>query len=209
MLKEKNELSKLHWKYIIVDEGHKLKNQNSKFAQTLGTHYESDCRLLLTGTPLQNNLSELWALFNFLLPSVFSSSEDFEKWFKLPMKNTTAETDGELNEEERMLLVHRFHQVLRPFLLRREKKDVECELPKKTEYIIKVELSLWQKIVYNYITLNETKHIASNDINKGKIMMNNIIMQQRKICNHPYTFLESFYPSEEIVRCSGKFELLD
>ncbi len=52
VLKEKNELSKIHWKYIIVDEGHKLKNQNSKFAQTLGTHYVSDCRLLLTGTPL-------------------------------------------------------------------------------------------------------------------------------------------------------------
>lgn len=162
VLKDKSDLSKIHWKYIVVDEGHKLKNSSSKFAQTLGTQYQSDSRLLLTGTPLQNNLTELWALFNFLLPEVFSSSDDFEKWFRLPMKSVSMEADSEanLNEEERMLLVHRFHQVLRPFLLRREKKDVEEELPKKTESVIKVELSAWQKIVYNYITEYETNKIT-------------------------------------------------
>lgn len=87
----------------------------------------------------------MWALFNFLLPKVFSSSEDFEKWFRMPMKKLGKEKDTEieLNEEERMLLVHRFHQVLRPFLLRREKIEVEHELPLKLEFIIKVEMSAW------------------------------------------------------------------
>lgn len=125
------------------------------------------------------------------------------------MKSSSVENEAELNEEEKMLLVHRFHQVLRPFLLWREKKDVENELPKKTEHIIKVELSLWQKIIYNYITSQESTQIVGNDPRQGKILMNNVIMQQRKICNHPYTFLDSFIPTEEIVRCSGKFELLD
>ena len=74
---DKSTLSKILWQYIIVDEGHRMKNQKSKFAMTLGIQYMSAHRILLTGTPLQNNLSELWALLNFLLPKIFSSCEDF------------------------------------------------------------------------------------------------------------------------------------
>lgn len=148
---DKAELNRFHWQYIVVDEGHKMKNPKSKFAQTLGVQYMSHYRLLLTGTPLQNNLPELWSLLNFLLPKVFSSCEDFERWFKMPMKRLGYEQEIELNEEEKLLIVHRFHQVLRPFLLRRIKKEVESELPQKLEFIIKVELSGWQKILYSQI----------------------------------------------------------
>lgn len=148
---DKAELNRFHWQYIVVDEGHKMKNPKSKFAQTLGVQYMSHYRLLLTGTPLQNNLPELWSLLNFLLPKVFSSCEDFERWFKMPMRRLGYEQEIELNEEEKLLIVHRFHQVLRPFLLRRIKKEVESELPQKLEFIIKVELSGWQKILYSQI----------------------------------------------------------
>ncbi len=73
IMKDKYSLNKVFWQYIIVDEGHRMKNAKSKFTQTLGTQFNSVNRILLTGTPLQNNLSELWALLNFLLPKIFNS----------------------------------------------------------------------------------------------------------------------------------------
>lgn len=85
ILKDKATLCKWNWKYIVIDEGHRMKNSRSKFAQILGQQYVSEYRILLTGTPLQNNLAELWALLNFLLPRVFESCEDFEKWFSIPL----------------------------------------------------------------------------------------------------------------------------
>jgi SNF2 family DNA or RNA helicase len=90
----------------------------------------------LTGTPLQNNLSELWALLNFLLPKIFSSCEDFQKWFDKALSKTqnkaiTREEKEarELSEEEQLLIINRLHQILRPFLLRRVKRDVAKDLP--------------------------------------------------------------------------------
>lgn len=87
---DKTNLKPIIWQYIIVDEGHRMKNQKSKFAMTLGTQYSSAHRILLTGTPLQNNLSELWALLNFLLPKIFSSCEDFQKWFDKALNKSYA-----------------------------------------------------------------------------------------------------------------------
>ena len=213
ILKDRLTLSKFDWKYLIVDEGHRMKNYKSKFAQVLGQQYASDQRLLLTGTPLQNNLQELWALLNFLLPKVFESCEDFEKWFAMPLgtKNSNEKELG-LNEEEQLLIINRLHQVLRPFLLRRVKKEVESELPNKIEYVIKVELSAWQKIVYKQI---ESKGVLTIDVQSGKIgakALQNLMMQLRKIANHPYLFLNYHdFPvhDDQIWRSSGKFELLD
>lgn len=212
VLKDKSELNRFHWQYIVVDEGHKMKNPKSQFAMTLGQIYNSEHRILLTGTPLQNNLTELWSLLNFLLPKVFSSCDEFEKWFKMPMKKFGAEKELDLTEEQKLLIVHRFHQVLRPFLLRRIKLEVESELPQKVEYIIKVEMSTWQKIIYDQIAQKESKNILENEVKYNCFMlnkMNNMIMQLRKICNHPYLFQDYYNESEELMRSSGKFELLD
>jgi SNF2 family DNA or RNA helicase len=215
IMKDKFYLNKITWQYIIVDEGHRMKNSKSKFTQTLGTQFGSVYRLLLTGTPLQNNLSELWALLNFLLPKIFNSCEDFEKWFNQPFNNrVTGEKNTDLNEEQQLLIINRLHTVLRPFLLRREKKDVEKELPNKVEYVIKVELSAWQKLVYDQI---KNKGMLARDPSTGKIgnkALMNTMMQLRKICNHPYLFLDynnEIYNhiDENIYKASGKFELLD
>ena len=138
VIKDKAVLRKVNWQYIIVDEGHRMKNSQSKFSQTLGTQYTSKNRLLLTGTPLQNNLPELWSLLNFLLPSVFNSMDTFDQWFNRPFAkfrysqpvgtaagNVAAGDDGNgdglnsLTQEERLLIVQRLHEVLRPFMLRR------------------------------------------------------------------------------------------
>ena len=211
VLKDKSDLNRFNWQYIIVDEGHKMKNPKSKFAQTLGQLYNSEYRLLLTGTPLQNNLHELWSLLNFLLPEVFHSCDDFEKWFKMPLKKFGAsEKDSDLSEENKLLLIHRFHQVLRPFLLRREKKEVESELPNKVEFLIKVELSAWQKIIYSQIDENQSLALDPSLGKVGKKALMNMMMQKRKICDHPYLFLDSnFEINEDIIRASGKFDLLD
>jgi ATP-dependent helicase STH1/SNF2 len=172
---DRSTLSKILWQYIIVDEGHRMKNQKSKFAMTLGIQYMSAHRILLTGTPLQNNLSELWALLNFLLPKIFSSCEDFQKWFDKALSKTystgnrqlTAEEKEamELSEEEQLLIINRLHQILRPFLLRRVKKDVAKELPQKIEMVVKVELSAQQKFVYKGIQESNQLMVDPNKAN--------------------------------------------
>jgi hypothetical protein len=90
VIRDKAPLSKHRWSYIIVDEGHRMKNHECKFVLTLARHYSSAHRLLLTGTPLQNSLAELWSLLNFLLPTVFNSAENFENWFNAPFAGGVA-----------------------------------------------------------------------------------------------------------------------
>ena len=215
IMKDKYSLNKVTWQYIIVDEGHRMKNYKSKFTQTLGTQFNSVYRLLLTGTPLQNNLSELWALLNFLLPKIFNSCDDFEKWFNQPFSSKLpGEKNTELTEEQELLIIHRLHNILRPFLLRREKREVEKELPSKTEYVIKLQISDWQKIVYSQI---KEQGLLAEDPSTGRIgnkALMNTMMQLRKVCNHPYHFIDLNntmleHIDEWIIKSSGKFEFLD
>lgn len=84
------------WKYMIIDEGHRMKNHHCKLTQVLNTHYIAPYRLLLTGTPLQNKLPELWALLNFLLPKIFDSCNTFEQWFNAPFAATGEKVGGGL-----------------------------------------------------------------------------------------------------------------
>ena len=222
IIKDKAHLAKIKWKYMIIDEGHRMKNHHCKLTQVLNTHYIAPHRLLLTGTPLQNKLPELWALLNFLLPSIFKSCNTFEQWFNAPFATTGEKV--ELNEEETVLIIRRLHKVLRPFLLRRLKKEVETQLPEKTEYVIKCDMSALQRVVYRHM---QSKGIMLTDGSEkdkkgkgGARTLMNSIMQLRKICNHPFLFenLEqaltegtnaSFINGPELYRVSGKFELLD
>ena len=223
IMKDKAVLRKFGWQYIIVDEGHRMKNAQSKFAQTLGSMYTSRNRLLLTGTPLQNSLPELWALLNFLLPTIFKSVDTFEQWFSKPFAqfSGTGETN-ELSDEERMLIINRLHQVLRPFLLRRMKANVLDQLPDKVEKVLRCDLSGWQKIMYRRIQeggslLVDPSRAAPSSSSSSNLQaaqskgLSNIIMQLRKVCNHPYLFqMDDGYPIDfSIVRSAGKFELLD
>ncbi|XP_007652728.2 probable global transcription activator SNF2L2 isoform X5 [Cricetulus griseus] len=209
---------------MIVDEGHRMKNHHCKLTQVLNTHYVAPRRILLTGTPLQNKLPELWALLNFLLPTIFKSCSTFEQWFNAPFAMTGERVD--LNEEETILIIRRLHKVLRPFLLRRLKKEVESQLPEKVEYVIKCDMSALQKILYRHmqakgILLTDGSEKDKKGKGGAKTLMNTI-MQLRKICNHPYMFQhieESFAEhlgysngvinGAELYRASGKFELLD
>ena len=210
ILREKGPLTRMNWKYIVVDEGHRMKNSKSRLHQVLNA-FTCANRLLLTGTPLQNNLTELWSLLNFLLPKIFQSADDFENWFNEPFSRMD-EADGgdrqKLSEEEQMLIIHRLHIVLRPFLLRREKTEVLKDLPDKQEFVVRVELSEWQKLAYEQMSQNAL-HVVDTEGKVTAKSMHNSLMQMRKICNHPYLFMDSYRQDRDMYRVSGKFEVLD
>ncbi|KAH9964520.1 SNF2 family N-terminal domain-containing protein [Russula dissimulans] len=217
IIKDRPILSKMKWVHMIIDEGHRMKNTQSKLAQTLSTYYHSRYRLILTGTPLQNNLPELWSLLNFVLPKIFNSVKSFDEWFNTPFANSGTPDKIELNEEEALLIIRRLHKVLRPFLLRRLKKDVESELPDKVEKVVKVKMSALQAQLYKQ--MKKYKMIAAGNDKPGKTGgvkgLSNELMQLRKICQHPFLFdsvEDKINPAglidDKLVRTSGKIELL-
>ncbi|MED6205469.1 hypothetical protein PIB30_018071 [Stylosanthes scabra] len=211
---DRPKLSKIHWHYVIIDEGHRIKNASCKLNADL-KHYQSSHRLLLTGTPLQNNLEELWALLNFLLPNIFNSSEDFSQWFNKPFESNGDNSADEalLSEEENLLIINRLHQVLRPFVLRRLKHKVENELPEKIERLIRCEASAYQKLLMKRVEEN----LGSIGTTKVR-SVHNSVMELRNICNHPYLSqlhaeeVDHFIPKHylpPIIRLCGKLETLD
>ncbi|XP_027916125.1 chromatin structure-remodeling complex protein SYD [Vigna unguiculata] len=211
---DRPKLSKIHWHYIIIDEGHRIKNASCKLNADL-KHYQSSHRLLLTGTPLQNNLEELWALLNFLLPNIFNSSEDFSQWFNKPFESAGDSSPDEalLSEEENLLIINRLHQVLRPFVLRRLKHKVENELPEKIERLIRCEASSYQKLLMKRVEEN----LGSIGSSRAR-SVHNSVMELRNICNHPYLSqlhaeeVDNFIPKHylpPIIRLCGKLEMLD
>lgn len=144
---DKKYLGKLGWKFIVVDEGHRLKNLNCKLVQELKS-YKSANRLLLTGTPLHNNLSELWSLLNFILPDIFDDLETFREWFNFDDLQDQNQSNDGINRGE---IVTSLHNILKPFLLRRLKVDVEPNLPKKKEYVLYAPLTQLQNEMYRAI----------------------------------------------------------
>ncbi|XP_046901658.1 SWI/SNF-related matrix-associated actin-dependent regulator of chromatin subfamily A member 5 isoform X2 [Hypomesus transpacificus] len=171
---EKAVFKKFNWRYLVIDEAHRIKNEKSKLSEIV-REFKTTNRLLLTGTPLQNNLHELWALLNFLLPDVFNSSEDFDAWF---------DTNNCLGDQK---LVERLHTVLRPFLLRRIKADVEKSLLPKKEVKMYVGLSKMQREWYTKILMKDIDILnAAGKTDKMRLL--NVLMQLRKCCNHPYLF---------------------
>ncbi|KAL5049693.1 hypothetical protein BDW71DRAFT_204393 [Aspergillus fruticulosus] len=146
-------LAQYQWRYIIVDEGHRLKNLNCRLIKEL-LSYNSANRLLITGTPLQNNITELWSLLHFLLPEIFNDLSSFQNWFDFSsVLDNNGQTD--MIERRKRTLVSTMHSILKPFLLRRVKTDVETALPKKREYILYAPLTTEQKDLYREI-LNGT-----------------------------------------------------
>jgi ATP-dependent helicase STH1/SNF2 len=217
IIKDRPVLSKIKWIHMIIDEGHRMKNSNSKLSATLTQYYSTRYRLILTGTPLQNNLPELWALLNFVLPTIFKSVKSFDEWFNTPFANTGGQDKMELTEEEQILVIRRLHKVLRPFLLRRLKKDVEKDLPDKTEKVIKCKFSALQARIYKQmVTYNKLVVTDGKGGKTGARGLSNMIMQLRKLCNHPFVFddienqMNPTSTSNDLLwRTSGKFELLD
>lgn len=198
---EKTTFKKFHWRYIIIDEAHRIKNEQSKLSLTI-REFRSRNRLLITGTPLQNNLHELWALLNFILPDVFGSDAEFDKWFD------TGDVTG--NTE----MITKLHSVLKPFMLRRLKADVEKSLLPKKEMKVYVGLSSMQREWYTKI-LSKEIDVLNGAGKSEKMRLLNILMQLRKDCNHPYLFdgAEAGPPYDpdlkHLVKACGKMMVLD
>ncbi|PIN06882.1 DNA repair protein, SNF2 family [Handroanthus impetiginosus] len=205
------------WKYLVVDEGHRLKNSKCKLVKEL-RHLSVENKLLLTGTPLQNNLAELWSLLNFILPDIFSSHEEFESWFDFSGKYTNEAVKEEIEEKRRAQVVAKLHAILRPFLLRRMKADVEQMLPRKKEIILYATMTPHQKNFQDHLinhTLEGHLREKTNFAYGMKGKLNNLMIQLRKNCNHP-DLLESVFdgshlypPVEQMIEQCGKFRLLD
>ncbi|XP_045427981.1 chromodomain-helicase-DNA-binding protein 2 isoform X2 [Pipistrellus kuhlii] len=199
LLKDKTVLGSISWAFLGVDEAHRLKNDDSLLYKTL-IDFKSNHRLLITGTPLQNSLKELWSLLHFIMPEKFEFWEDFE------------EDHGKGRENGYQSL----HKVLEPFLLRRVKKDVEKSLPAKVEQILRVEMSALQKQYYKWILTRNYKALAKGTRGSTSGFLN-IVMELKKCCNHCYLIK----PPEDnerdngqeillsLIRSSGKLILLD
>ncbi|KAI6127160.1 SNF2 family DNA-dependent ATPase [Pisolithus sp. B1] len=153
IIRDRPHLSKYNWGYIVVDEGHRLKNLNCKLIQEI-KRYPSAGRMILTGTPLQNNLSELWSLLNFILPDIFDDLDAFQEWFNL------GTLQSRLSPSQATQLISTIHGILKPFLLRRLKADVLGKsLPPKKEYVIYCPLSVEQRGLYDAIVEGSLRHL--------------------------------------------------
>lgn len=201
ILREKSHLKQFAWEYIIIDEAHRIKNEESSLAQVIRL-FNSRNRLLITGTPLQNNLHELWALLNFLLPDVFGDSEAFDQWFSA-------------QDRDQDTVVQQLHRVLRPFLLRRVKADVEKSLLPKKEVNLYVGMSEMQIKWYQKILEKDIDAVnGAGGKKESKTRLLNIVMQLRKCCNHPYLFEGAepgppYTTDEHLVFNAGKMLVLD
>jgi E1A-binding protein p400 len=145
-------------------------------------------KLLLTGTPLQNDIMEIWSYLHFLMPNLFYSNVEFREWFHTQFYNAI-HNNAALNKQ----IISSLHSILRPFLLRRLKKDVEKQLPEKIEHVVYCELSRRQKYLYDeYINTDMTQNtLKKNDY----FSIMNVLMQLRKVCNHPDLFDSRDYDS--------------
>lgn len=177
---------KMWWQYMILDEAQAIKSsQSSRWKALLGLHCRN--RLLLTGTPIQNNMQELWALLHFIMPTLFDSHEEFSEWFSKDIESH-AQSNTKLNEDQ----LKRLHMILKPFMLRRVKKHVQKELGDKIEIDLFCDLTYRQRAYYsnlrNQISIMDLieKATSKDESDTGTLM--NLVMQFRKVCNHPDLF---------------------
>jgi len=173
----------------------------------------SKMRLLLTGTPVQNSLAELWALLHYLLPDLFASASDFHAWFVKPFADVPGLNEYEMSPgpEEEGPVIAQLQALLSPFLLQRSKADVLGDsLPPKVEAVVRVPLSSWQAMAYDDLKRRMIRLMQQDGDAVSSEKVNNALMHLRKIVLHPYLFEESGWRiNEDLYRTSGKMECLD
>lgn len=176
---------------MLLDEAHAIKSSSTARWKTL-LNFKCRNRLLLTGTPIQNSMAELWALLHFIMPTMFDSHEEFSEWFSKDIESHATDK-GKLNERQ----LNRLHMILKPFMLRRVKSEVEHELGSKIEKTIYCDLSSKQRGMYSALA----ERISVDDLldrvmltedartrNGQDSALMNAMMQLRKVCNHPQIF---------------------
>ncbi|KAJ3160572.1 swr1 complex component [Geranomyces michiganensis] len=198
VLRDQHIFRRKRWCYLVLDEAHNIKNFRSQRWQTL-LGFNTERRLLLTGTPLQNSLMELWSLLYFLMPADtgeenngFAGRQEFKEWFEGSVSQLIGDGSSlmasNMADPETRASVGRLHAVLRPYILRRLKADVEKQMPGKHEHVVKCRLSKRQRFLYDdFMSRAKTKE----DLASGNYLsIVNVLMQLRKVCNHPNLFEE-------------------
>ena len=193
-----------HFHLLVLDEGHRIKSAETLVSQAV-RKIHCDTRVLLTGTPLANDLVEMWSLLNFLVPDVFTTSDKFAEAFDL--------THNVVDPVK----LQQAHDVLKLFMLRRLKKEVEKLMPPKLETKVLCPLSNTQIFFYKSLLLKDLNLLANSS--SGGVgtyraqTLNNLVMQLRKCCIHPFLFHGVEDPEqtslEELVGASGKLSVLD
>jgi len=211
--------SKLHWRCLVLDEGHKAKNEATQVAQALRkVAVNAQYTLLLTGTPLQNNLRELWALLNLLHPDVFTDSTPFDSAFSIGGRTHSVDAAA----------LGRAHHLLRPFCLRRSKSEIEVLLPPKRETRLMCPLSEAQTFWYKRLLLKDSALLERVEAESGGAAapppeartgndwrrLQNLVMQLRTCCNHPFLFPgaepeDAEVSADDLCAVSGKLKVLD
>ncbi|XP_066247321.1 chromatin-remodeling ATPase INO80 isoform X1 [Euwallacea similis] len=184
--------NRIKWQYMILDEAQAIKSTNSMRWKTL-LGFSCRNRLLLSGTPIQNSMAELWALLHFIMPTLFDSHDEFNEWFS---KDIESHAENKTGIDEKHL--SRLHMILKPFMLRRIKKDVENELSDKIEVMVYCPLTTRQNLLYlalkQKIKIEDLLHYSvgggdSHNVDKNFTSnLMNLVMQFRKVCNHPELF---------------------
>ncbi|PHH93066.1 hypothetical protein CDD83_1351 [Cordyceps sp. RAO-2017] len=191
VLQDQQVFKRRRWHYMILDEAHNIKNFKSQRWQTL-LGFNTHSRLLLTGTPLQNNLTELWSLLFFLMPAEngvggFADLQEFHDWFHKP-ESQILESGRDQMDDEARAIISKLHKVLRPYLLRRLKADVEKQMPAKYEHVEFCRLSKRQRELYDgFLARSDTKETLASG---NYLSIINCLMQLRKVCNHPDLFVD-------------------
>ncbi|KAI8984238.1 SNF2 family N-terminal domain-containing protein [Mycotypha africana] len=234
VLQDQSVFRRKAWHYLVLDEAHHIKNFRSQRWQVL-LNFNAKRRLLLTGTPLQNNLMELWSLLYFLMPNGvsqhmpvgFANLKEFQEWFSQPVDRLIKKDNYQRSphqedqlmldeqaamiEEESRAAIQKLHTVLRPYLLRRLKIDVERQMPEKHEHIVYCKLSKRQRFLYDdFMSRAKTKEtLASGSF----LSIINCLMQLRKVCNHPDLFeerpiLTSFAMTDDVQFTGQKIEAI-
>jgi len=214
-------LSKFKFKYLVIDEGQRVKNRDCRLVREL-KKLQTENRLLLSGTPIQNTLEELWSLLNFVNPAIFDDLAVFQSWFGFRNIGQETQVEDVVDGESKNKIVSKLHEILRPFLLRRVKADVlKGVLPPKQEIVIYAAMTPLQKTYEALILehkLKETLQSSGIPCTGKEVSEQNMLMNQRKNANHPFLFGEPTTPSGEyvgeanpktLVNASGKFRLLD
>ncbi|KAF1347585.1 SNF2 family N-terminal domain-containing protein [Delphinella strobiligena] len=178
------------WHYMILDEAHNIKNFNSQRYRAM-IRLKTHARLLLTGTPLQNNIQELWSLLTFLTAGHdgqgMGELHEFEEWFSKPVNEIFTDSRQELSGEAQKI-VNKLHHSLRPYLLRRLKAHVEKQLPGKYEHTVICRLSKRQRQLYDaFMGLSDTK---AKLLSGNMVSVSMALMALKKVCNHPDLFEE-------------------
>eukprot|EP01038_Epipyxis_sp_PR26KG_P011065 gene11065-14851_t len=210
---DRSSLCRHTWQYLILDEGHRIKNRNCKLLKEL-KQLNSVSRLLLSGTPIQNSLEELWSLLNFCSPLIFDDLDVFKSRFDFKNIGKDTKIEDIIGTEQKDKIVSKLHEILRPFVLRRLKKDVLLAMPPKREIVVYCGMTELQQEYYQCVENDEIRDmmITVGVKNAKNISQINKIMNYRKVCNHPFLFGKLDHVNnnaQSIVSASGKFIVLD